>query len=295
MRLQDHLPSGIKIPGIFVVSALALVIISAFLLSNLSTLFSAAMEPSVESEDADVVSRLLASNRVLDLSESRFTGRSMFYIPKAPRMPPPPPAPRRDPPPVREPEPAPPETQRVPTTYGGPKVTGVLGSDVFFDNGKRIPEGQESDGVKVMSIRGPFDVQVGWKGGEFEVSLFTEKLPDYFNKAPFADGSASNLLSLEMVMTPGSSSQQASRQRSGSAQPPQIPNANRNRSSEPTEIPTPLTDKVLEEMSRMDAIRALTNINSVLRAPDVPDSEKGRLRNDRTRLETRIRSSAGSN
>lgn len=296
MRLQDHLPNGVRIPGLFVVSFLAILIVSAFMLSNISTLFSAAFEPSVEYEDADVVSRLLANNRVLDKSESRFTGRSMFYIPRAPRMPAPPPPPRRDPPPVREPEPRAPAPPRIPTTYGGPKVTGVLGADVFFDNGKRIPEGEESDGVEVMAIRGPFDVQIGWQGGEFEVSLFTADLPDYFNKAPFADGSASNLLSLELASPPNSTSQSASRRGSSGAQPPRTPGSNRSGGNDqPTEIPPPLTDEDLKEMSRMDAIRALTNINSVLRAPDVPDSEKGRLRDDRTRLETRIRSSAGSN
>ncbi|MDG2031024.1 MAG: hypothetical protein P8J45_08475 [Phycisphaerales bacterium] len=292
MRLQDHLPSGVRIPGMFIVSALAILIISAFMISNMSTLFSAAMEPSVESEDADVVSRLLANNRVLDKSESRFTGRSMFYIPRAPRMPAPPPPPRRDPPPVREPEPTPPVVARIPTTYGGPKMTGVLGADVFFDNGKRIPEGENADGIEVLTIRSPFDVQVKWQGGEFELSLFTEELPDYFNEAPFADGNASNLLSLEMAPAPGSMTPQSSSRRSEQPRPPQ---SNRSGSDEPTEIPAPLTDEALEEMSRMDAIRALTKINSVLRASDVPDSEKGRLRDDRKRLETRIRSSAGGN
>ena len=296
MRLQDHLPNGVRIPGLFVVSALAIVIISAFMLSNISMLFSAALEPNVESKDADVVSQLLANNQVLEKSESRFSGRSMFYIPRAPRMPAPPPPPRRDPPPVREPEPRAPAPPRIPTTYGGPKITGVLGADVFFDNGKRIPEGEESDGIEVMAIRGPFDVQIGWQGGEFEVSLFTAELPDYFNQAPFPEGSASNLLSLEVASTQGSSSQATSRGGSSGAQPPRTPGSNRSGSNDgPTEIPAPLTDEDLEEMSRMEAIRALTNINSVLRAPDVPDSEKGRLRDDRTRLETRSRSSAGSN
>jgi hypothetical protein len=277
---------------LFIASALAIVITSAFMFSNMSTLFSAAMEPQVESEDADVVSRLLANNRVLDKSESRFTGRSMFYIPRAPRMPAPPPPPRRDPPPVREPEPEPEPAPRIPTTYGGPKMTGVLGADVFFDNGKRIPEGENADGIEVVIIRSPFDVQVKWKGGEFELSLFTEALPDYFNEAPFADGSASNLLSLEMAPPPGSVAQQSSSRRS---EQPRPPTSNRSGSDEPTEIPAPLTDDALEKMSRMDAIRALTTINSALRASDVPDSEKGRLREDRKRLETRIRSSAGSN
>jgi hypothetical protein len=299
MRLQDHMPAGIRVSGLSIVTAVALFVTSGFVLASLATVLSAGLESSVQSEDADVVSKILANNRVLDQSEKRFTGRSIFYIPRAPRVPTPPPPPRvvteaPPPPPIVE-EPPP----RIPSTYGGPAITGILGKEVFFDNNKRIPEGQESDGVKVMVIRGPFNVQLGWKGGEYELDLFTKELPDYFSEPPFADGGASDLFnspaapaSSTRTASQGSSSDRSSAQMSAREMSNQrAAEAARERAA-PAEIPEPLDPAKLAEMDRMDAIRAMTKINSALRRQDIDQETKTRLQSDRKQLETRIRSAA---
>ena len=104
MGLQDRLPSGVRIPGMLVLSVVALLIAAAFVLGSVSTLLSAITEPSVQSEDADVVSSLLENNRVLARSEEPFTGRSIFYIPKAPQVPRRPAPPTAPPPPRKIPK-----------------------------------------------------------------------------------------------------------------------------------------------------------------------------------------------
>ena len=60
----------------------------------------------------------------------------------------------------------------------------------------------------------------------------------------------------------------------------------------PAEIPEPLDPAKLAEMDRMDAIRAMTKINSALRRQDIDQETKTRLQSDRKQLETRIRSAA---
>ena len=121
MRLQDHLPEGVRLPGIVLAVLIALVLTSAFMLNNLFTLLGTSMVASVQSEDANVVGRLLENNRVLEVSEKRFTGRSMFYLPRAPRVPTPPPPPREPAPPPREPRPGGPHT--VPRSAASPQRT----------------------------------------------------------------------------------------------------------------------------------------------------------------------------
>ena len=64
MRLQDHMPAGIRVSGLSIVTAVALFVTSGFVLASLATVFSAGLESSVQSEDADVVSKILANNRV---------------------------------------------------------------------------------------------------------------------------------------------------------------------------------------------------------------------------------------
>ena len=303
MRMQDHLPSSLRAPGLFFVSAAALLLSSAFVLSSVLTIMDASMESSVNSEDADIVTRLLADNPVIVRSEERFSGRSIFYIPRAPRVPAPPPPPRvvvEERPPEPPPPPPPP---RIPTTYGGPAITGILGKDVFFANNKRIPEGMESEGVTVLIVRGPFNVKLGWQGGEFEIDLFTKELPDYFSEPPFSDGSSSDIF----ATTAGSDSGVRSTSTS-SVSRPQAPSGSSSRSArdmanerseqlsrergQDAEIPEPLDQEALGDMSRMDAIRAMTKINSALRRQDLDAETKERLQADRKQLESRIRSAS---
>ena len=289
MQLQDRLIPGVRIPTLALISLVALIMTASVMISAVFGVLGASMEDSVEADQADVVKRILASNRLLETSEDRFTGRSIFYIPKAPRLPTPPPPPR-EPVVVQErPAPPPPAPPRIPATYGGPDVTGILGMDVFFDNGKRIPEGAEADGIEVLEIETPFDVRIGWRGGTYTVSLFTEELPDYFSEAPFANGGASNLLTLEMAPADdGGSTVRPSRPRPGSTN--SAPGAPRSPGAGAiVQVPDPITEDALEKMDRLEAIKALTSINSAMRLPELDNETRERLTSERTRLQDRIR------
>ena len=285
MRLQDRLIPGVRIPSLAIASAAALVITAFVVIGGLLGVLGASFESGVEADDANVVDKLLASNSLLVTSEDRFTGRSIFYIPKAPRLPAPPPPP--PPPPVvtERPAPPPPPPPSIPSTYGGPDVTGILGMDVFFDNGKRIPEGSESDGVEVIEIESPFNVRLGWRGGTFTVSLFSEELPEFFTEPPFANGGPSDLLTLEVAPANEAVTPRApTRPRPGSSGA--IPGPN---SRTTVEVPEPLTQDALEKMDRMQAIQTLTQINSALRLPDLDSETQERLGEERLMIQERIR------
>lgn len=83
---------------------------------------------------------------------------------------------------IVEAPPAPP----VPVRYGGPAVVGVAGGKVYFADGRRIIEGEENDGLKVLGISAPWTVRLGWSNGEYDVTLL-ERNPVRFDQSPSRD------------------------------------------------------------------------------------------------------------
>ena len=64
----------------------------------------------------------------------------------------------------------------VPSSYGGPELTGIADNHAWFRDGKRIKLGDEMAGLKVLSLDPPWSAQLRWAGGEYKVKLFDRSL-----------------------------------------------------------------------------------------------------------------------
>jgi len=160
--------------------------------------------------------------------------------------------------------------------------------------------GNSADGVDVLRINNPFSIRLGWKRGEYEVNLFAEEIPDFFGKAPYAGSSASTLLSLE-TMTTGPQSQ-SERDAAQARELKEIQDREareaRNRQtgdggSQSSDVPAALAQSDVDEMSRIDAIRAMSSIGRALRQ-EVDEQTKKRLEDERTMLREHIRNNSGA-
>jgi len=297
MKLHERKIFGVPVPTTLVLSTCGIIIGSSFIIGGALGVIKSTTEDSVLAEQANVISRILEDNQLLERSQERFVGRSIFYIPKEPRRPtrPAPPTPPRvetEPPPP----PPPPPPPSAPSKYAGPGIRGILGNEVFFDNGSRIKVGDSGDGVNVLKINGPFSVRLGWRSGEYEVSLFAEQVPDFFGTAPFEGARASDLLSLETSTTAPRtpSSSEVSQARALAEIRENAQREERNRANTgPTDIPEPLTQSDVDAMSRVEAIRAMSSIGRALRQ-EIPDDAKERLESEREMLREQIRNNSGA-
>lgn len=64
----------------------------------------------------------------------------------------------------------------VPSSYGGPELTGIADNYAWFRDGKRIKLGEEMAGLKVLSLDPPWSAQLRWAGGEYKVKLFDRSI-----------------------------------------------------------------------------------------------------------------------
>ena len=303
MRLHERNIPGLPVPVTLAISACGVIIASGFLIGGVIGVVQSAAESSVEAEQANVIGKMLEENPVMESSLDRFSGRSIFYVPKEPRRPtrPAPPRPPRvetEPPPP----PPPPPPPSAPSKYAGPGIRGILGNEVFFESGKRIKTGESADGVDVLRINGPFSVRLGWRTGEYEVNLFAEEVPDFFGKSPYEDGRASTLLSLETSTTaaPTSAAERAAAQarelaeiRERQAREAAETNQKKDQPTDATDIPQALAQSDVDEMSRIEAIRAMSSIGRALRQ-SVDEETKERLENERPMLREHIRNNSGA-
>ena len=302
MKLHERTIPGLPIPVTLAMSACGLIIASGFVIGGILGVVHSAMEDRVVAEQANVIGRILEDNPVMERSMERFSGRSIFYVPKEPRRPsrpapPPPPRVETEPPPP----PPPPPPPKAPSKYAGPGIRGILGEEVFFESGKRIKSGESADGVDVLRINGPFSVRLGWRSGEYDVSLFAEEVPDFFGTTPYANGAGSDLLSLETSTTDTRTSAQTAADQARllaeirERQAREEAQRNEGRSQEPSnpDVPAALTQSDIEEMSRIDAIRAMSSIGRALRQ-EIDQATKERLENERTMLREHIRTHTGA-
>lgn len=158
-------PLGVSLAAIAVV----VFVIIAQAPPVLKALFSSGA--SEEQTLSSLRDHLAKHEEVVKTHVDRFNGRSIFYRPQAWPLPPPPPELIQ----VRTPDPEPREhTKPIPLSYEGPAVIALLGSEVMFVGGDRVRLGQTGrNGVKVVEIRPPFTVKLGYSGGEYDVRLFT--------------------------------------------------------------------------------------------------------------------------
>lgn len=196
-RLIESLPSGVRLNGVAVVSALALGWAAVAIVGELPSMLGATFAPTSSSVEQEPFKAALEDHRKLvENSRQRFDGRSMFFAPPAPR-PPRPKVPERVEPVTPPPPPPPPPP---PATYTGPKPRGVLGDVVFFENETRIKKGESSGGVTVLDIRNPYEVKLAHARGEYVVSVWGERNDRVFRTNPFPKTSLPGIVAADGKM-----------------------------------------------------------------------------------------------
>lgn len=195
MAGRFDLSSGTRWSGPAVVAVVAGAIALVVAISALATVVGTLFRSGAESVQPDLVEPLLVRHEeLIDVSRRRFDGRSAFFLPRPPARPKPPP-PVRDvappPPPPPPPDPGPPPP---PANYGGPRPRSVMGDVVFFETASpdRLRVGEEGGGVTVIATSPPWNVRLGWSGGEYDVDIWGDRVSDLFSQNPFGEGSRSS-------------------------------------------------------------------------------------------------------
>ncbi|MSR33673.1 MAG: hypothetical protein EXS12_02560 [Phycisphaerales bacterium] len=157
-------------------TTLALIVITGVL--ALRGLLSVILALFTFGGDADPAATLENSLKTHDqlakIDRDRFDGRSAFFMPVAPvRIIPKPPPPKVE-------KPLPPPAPVIPLEYLGKKPIAILGPMVYFDN-FQIKVGEESNGIKVIATNAPWNVKLGYEGGEYEVAIWEQKKEDFFS------------------------------------------------------------------------------------------------------------------
>ncbi len=130
-----------------------------------------------EDENASRMNELIAqSNDRLDQDRDRFMGRSAFFTPPRPYVPPP----------VRDETPTgPPPIQPAPTSYGGQlKPYAIIGDEVWFATSETsgspsiVRIGNSTGDIRLIAINAPWTVRVAWRApnseeGEYDLRVFS--------------------------------------------------------------------------------------------------------------------------
>jgi hypothetical protein len=131
--------------------------------------------PDPAAEESAIDQYVARNDETIQRYTDRFIGRSMFFPPKPPppKIPPPPPEPVV----VEEVDPGPPPP---PATYEGPlHPKAILGEEVWFDKDSgevvRLEVGDESDGVTLIEVNGPWHLRVAHGGAEYDIDLFDDR------------------------------------------------------------------------------------------------------------------------
>ncbi len=136
--------------------------------SKLPALPSALFTEGLENDETSAFLSEYLENHAVDLQtyQARIDGRSVFFLPPAPK----------DPIPIKlvqeEDPPGPPPPPPTPTNYTGPSVRFLVGNEVYFRNKLRIKLGEEKQGVRVLAVDPPWTVNVAHAGGEYELTVF---------------------------------------------------------------------------------------------------------------------------
>lgn len=165
----------INLNGPLTISLVAIVLTVAFVFSGLATMLSTALSAGTRGiKPAEEVGKLVAlHNNQMQAYQDRFNGRSVFFDPPLPARPQPTQVQPR-------PEPEQPKIDEgPPKTYMGPGIQFAVGDMVYFkalsahDKPLAIRVGEETSGVKVVSTDLPWSVKVGYKGGVYDVPIWT--------------------------------------------------------------------------------------------------------------------------
>ena len=169
-------PKGIQWTPRLAVTLALVVIAGVVTLSGMFSLLLALLTFGGNVDPATTLENSLKKHEQLaKVDRDRFDGRSAFFMPPAPVRNIPKPAP----PPKIE-KPLPPPAPVISTEYLGDKPKSVLGPIVYFES-FQIKVGEESNGIKVLATNAPWSVKLGYKGGEYDVVLWTRYKEDFFN------------------------------------------------------------------------------------------------------------------
>ncbi len=141
--------------------------------SKLPALPSALFTEGLGNDETSAFLSEYVENHAVDLEtyKARIDGRSVFFLPPAPR----------DPIPIKlvqeEDPPGPPPPPPTPPRYTGPSVRFLVGNEVYFHDGLRIKLGEEKQGVRVLAVDAPWTVNVAYAGGEYELPVFKRLFP----------------------------------------------------------------------------------------------------------------------
>lgn len=110
-------------------------------------------------DEKEAASKLAAN---FENNLAQINGRSMFLTP---------PAPRKEP--VKTTDESDGKPPPPPSRYGGPSLVGFAHDTVFFNDGRRMRVGDDSDKtLKILRIDAPWSATVVWENVEFTVGLF---------------------------------------------------------------------------------------------------------------------------
>jgi hypothetical protein len=192
-QFLGRLPASYRLSTAVIVAAGAVGVSAAVVAYGITAVAGTLMQPSISEDEADPLAALARdSAEELERSRKRFEGRSVFVLPSPP--------PRKQRPTeivkAEPPPPPPPVTPPVPSSYGGPQPSSVLGEFVFFpsltDEDKRIKIGETKAGITVLEVYPPYSVKLGYQRGEFTVSLWP-KIDDRILKGASGPWRAGNL------------------------------------------------------------------------------------------------------
>ncbi len=153
------------------VSIIALIALSLVVFAQVPGVIGAALTPGVEQValDKEINSLVKEHKAKRKVYEGRFEGRSAFYAPEPPRDDP------------RETHDEPPLPQRdagAASSYSGPlRPQGLHGDKVVFASGNNaviLKVGETKQGVRLVSIDGPFSVSVAWTAPPTARDLYSE-------------------------------------------------------------------------------------------------------------------------
>jgi len=178
-------------PNQLVIANVATLLVALVILAvQLPAVLEAAFGPGLGTDEPrEVVTQLIkVHDEEMERYQTRFNGRSLFFLPPRQRTRPPPA------PVVKETTPAPPPDRVDPPpspVYTGPSVIGILGDEVWFraprasQGGLRIRVGEEpQEGITVLATNPPWSVTLAYQRGEYDIDVWKTDFPSIERSAP---------------------------------------------------------------------------------------------------------------
>ncbi len=179
-------------PNQLVIANVATLLVALVILAvQLPAVLEAAFGPGLGTDEPrEVVTQLIkVHDEEMERYQTRFNGRSLFFLPPRQRTPSRDPGPVVKVPPVTPPV-TPPEPPPSPV-YTGPSVIGILGDEVWFrapragKGGLRIRVGEEPrEGITVLATNPPWSVKLGYQRGEYDIDVWKTDFPSIERSAP---------------------------------------------------------------------------------------------------------------